>query len=227
MTTQVELDAGGGQRVSGILYPAEKAARRGTTLLLAHGAGADQRHRFMVAFARGLASRGLDCITFNFLYTERRRRAPDPAPMLESCYRSVIESVRRGPLETNRLAIGGKSMGGRIASQILAGDVPGVEALVLLGYPLHPPGKPDQLRSKHLSSIRTPMLFLQGDRDSFGTPEELGPILSRNPLATLVPIAGADHSFTVPKTWPVAQEAVYTQIQDRIVAWLEKAGSGL
>jgi predicted alpha/beta-hydrolase family hydrolase len=154
----------------------------------------------MVATARAMAGFGIDAVTFNFLYTEQRRRAPDRAPVLERCYVAVIQEVRRR-LESaaHALFIGGKSMGGRIATHVGAADPSlGVAGLVLFGYPLHPPGKPQQLRDAHLPSIRTPMLVIQGSRDTFGTSDELRPVLARVPApVTLHPIDGGDHSFKV------------------------------
>jgi predicted alpha/beta-hydrolase family hydrolase len=122
------------------------------------------------------------------------------------------------------LAIGGKSMGGRIASQVAAAGVGDLAALVLLGYPLHPPGRPDRLRVSHLTQITAPMLFVQGSRDAFGTPEELQPIIA--PLeapADLHVVEGGDHSFKVPKRSGVQQQDVYGGIQDRIATWLPMA----
>src|SRR5204863_3928688 len=116
------------------------------TLILGHGAGAGQRSAFMVDFARALATLGpvgVDVVTFNFLYTEQGRRIPDRAPALEACYRAVIEAVHAGVDSARRaLFIGGKSMGGRIATQVAAADPElRLAGLVLLGYPLHPPGR--------------------------------------------------------------------------------------
>jgi predicted alpha/beta-hydrolase family hydrolase len=143
------------------------------TLVLAHGAGAGQSSPFMVRFAGGLASRGLDVLTFNFLYTEQRRRVPDRTAKLEACYRAAIEAARSdGPFGRNALFVGGKSMGGRIASHLAAAETDAapcaIQGVILLGYPLHPPGKPDQLRAAHLTHIRVPLLFVQGSRDPFG-----------------------------------------------------------
>jgi predicted alpha/beta-hydrolase family hydrolase len=210
------------ESVTALIYPASSASRTGVTLILGHGAGADQRSAFMMGFAQALAARGLDVVTFNFLYMERRRRVPDPNSRLEACYRAVIEVLRQDPrLSRNELAIGGKSMGGRIATQVAAAGVGPLAGLVLLGYPLHPPGKPDQLRSKHLPNIAAPMLFVQGERDSFGTPEELRPILrTLTAPVELYVVAGGDHSFKVPKRSGVTQKDVYEAIQERIDHWL-------
>lgn len=208
--------------VTGITYAASGRERQGVTLLLGHGAGADQTSEFMVAFAEGLAARGIDVVTYNFLYTEEGRRAPDRGDKLEACLRAAISAVRgRKPLAGNRLIIGGKSLGGRIASQVAAEGVEGLSGLVFLGYPLHPPGKPGQLRADHLPRIGLPMLFVQGSRDPFGTPDELLPITSRlKPPAHLYVIEGGDHSFKVPKSAPVSQDHVYERAKDGIGEWI-------
>src|SRR5215471_16680669 len=179
MSEPLRIEIASGENVSALVYPAMPGKRAGITLLLAHGAGAGQRSPFLMRFASGLAARGVDAVTFDFPYMERGRRIPDTNPKLEACYRAAIEAARgHGKLGRNRLAIGGKSMGGRIASQVAAIDAQGIAALVFLGYPLHPPGKPNELRAKHLAAIRAPMLFVQGERDAFGTPDELRPILA-------------------------------------------------
>jgi uncharacterized protein len=119
--------------------------------------------------------------------------------------------------------IGGKSMGGRIASQIGAAGSPNVEGLVFLGYPLRPPGKVDQLRAKHLSAIKVPMLFIQGSRDTFGTPDELRPIIKKlKAPADLYIVEGGDHSFKVLKRAGIAQEDIYKATLDRIELWLRQ-----
>jgi len=192
-------------------------------LVLAHGAGAGQRSTFMVDFARALAEGGLDVVTFNFPYTEQRRKIPDRAPILEACYRSVIATVADDvPSARRGLFIGGKSMGGRIATQVAAADpnLP-IAGVVLLGYPLHPPGRPEQRRDKHLAAVGRPMLFIQGARDAFGTPGELAPILDPlRPAAVLHPVAQGDHSFKLPRRDPAVQAEAYAAIQRTIVAWI-------
>jgi predicted alpha/beta-hydrolase family hydrolase len=195
------------------------------SLILGHGAGAGQNSAFMVKFATALAERGIETITFNFAYTEAGRRVPDRNDRLEAAWRRVIAAYRDGELgahgRSRKLAIGGKSMGGRIASQVAAADSDGIAGLVFLGYPLHPPGRPDKLRSAHLPQIRAPMLFVQGSRDTFGTPEELRPILETlNAPAELTVIADGDHSFKVRKTAPLSQAAVFDFTLDTVERWL-------
>jgi len=210
------------QSVTALSYPAAGKHCPGVTLILGHGAGADQTSDFVVSFGSGLAARGIDVVTFNFLYREQHRRIPDPNDKLEACYHSVIEAVRE-QMKSGRhdLAIGGKSMGGRIASQVAAGGVAELASLVFLGYPLHPPGRPDRLRAKHLLDIKAPMLFVQGSRDAFGTPEELRPIVtSLEPPADVYVVEGGDHSFKVRKGAGVGQDDIYCAIQNHIAAWL-------
>jgi len=211
--------------VTATVYPATSRDRAKITLVLAHGAGAGQTSEFMVYFATELAVRGIDTITFNFYYREIGRGIPDQNNKLEHCYRAVIDTIiETKKFSGNRLAIGGKSMGGRIASQLAADGTPELLGLVFLGYPLHPPGKPQQLRAKHLAHIRAPMLFVQGSRDAFGTPDELRPIVNALPARTdLYVVDWADHSFKVPKSARMPQQAVYAAILDHIAQWLRQA----
>ena len=189
-------------------------------LILAHGAGAGQQSAFMTSFATGFAELGLDAITFNFLYTEQRRRIPDRRPALEACYAAVIQAVR-SELDTTNLFIGGKSMGGRIATHVAAeGLAESPRGVVLLGYPLHPPGRPGERRDAHLPDVRCPMLFVQGSRDPFGTPAELEPVVAalRAP-ATLYVVEGGDHSFKVTNDGR-RQAQVFFDMQRAVVKWL-------
>jgi uncharacterized protein len=213
--------------ISALVYTAP--ADPEVSLILGHGAGAGQTSTFMVKFAAALAERGIETITFNFAYTEAGRRVPDRNDRLEAAWRRVIAAYRNGEFgahgRRSKLAIGGKSMGGRIASQVAAtegqSNCEGIAGLVFLGYPLHPPGRPDKLRSAHLPQIRAPMLFVQGSRDTFGTPEELRPILETlNAPAELCVIEDGDHSFKVRKTAPLSQAAVFDFILDTVERWL-------
>lgn len=209
--------------ITALLYPAAKKNRLGVTLILGHGAGANQSSGFMRRFANGLAERGLDVLTFNFVYSERGRGAPDPKAKLEACYSKVIEAAaKHKKLTGNKIAVGGKSMGGRIGSQVAAADSSKISALVFLGYPLHPPGNLEKMRDAHLPEIKVPMLFLQGARDAFGTTEELRAVIKKHKLsATLYEIAGGDHSFKVPKSIGLTQEEVYELAMDEIARWLQ------
>ena len=218
----IEFD---GRQTTGIAYPADPERRLGATLVLAHGAGAGQTSRFMVNFAEGLSARGIDVLTFNFFYTEQKRKVPDRPDVLEACYRAVIAAARSyAPFEGNKVFIGGKSMGGRIASQLAAaGDATAaaISGLVLLGYPLHPPGKPEQLRVAHLPDVRVPVLVVQGERDPFGSPDELRPHFAKAAApVTLRAIERGNHSLAPPKGGARSADQVHGEIQDTIAAWI-------
>ena len=172
--------------------------QRGVLLVLAHGAGAGQRHPFMMRMAQGLAARGIDVVTFDFPYMHERRKVPDKAPVLEACFRDVVAKARAGAFDSHRLFIGGKSMGGRMATHLASQGVDGLAGVVAFGYPLHPPGKPEQLRVSHLPAIAVPLLVVQGERDAFGTPQELTrPLQSVAGPVTLHVVRGGDHSLAV------------------------------
>ena len=219
---QIKVTINEGENVTALLYSAARKNPDGVSIVLGHGAGANQLSGFMRMVASGLAERGIDAMTFNFLYKEKGRSFPDPKAKLESCYRAVIDAVVKHPkLKKNRLVIGGKSMGGRIASQVAAAEGDRIAGLVFLGYPLHPPGRPEQLRDEHLKGIQAPMLFCQGARDTFGTKDEIGAVIKRLRLpATLYVIEGGDHSFKVPKSAGVPQQKVYEDVMDEIARWL-------
>ena len=234
---EIVVKVGESETVSARLYSAPKSNRKRVTIILGHGAGANQLSGFMRMVAGGLAARGFDVITFNFLYTERGRRLPDPKPKLESCYLAVIEAaLKHKKLKGNRLVIGGKSMGGRIASQVAAAlsdprsDISNqasipieIDGLVFLGYPLHPPGRPEKLRAEHLKDIRAPMLFVQGARDAFGAPDEIRTVMKPQRFkGEIFPIESGDHSFKVPKSSSVPQEQVYELAMDKIANWLTR-----
>src|SRR5437868_7986502 len=132
------------ESVTALLYSAAKKNRARVTIVLGHGAGADQMSGFMRMVASGFSARGFDAMTFNFIFKEKGKSIPDPKAKLEACYRAVIEAaIANKKLKGNKLVIGGKSMGGRIASQVAAEDSKGINGLVFLGYPLHAPGRPD------------------------------------------------------------------------------------
>src|SRR5690242_17340579 len=177
----------GGGAVSAVVALPTGFRRGGRTpaVILGHGAGADMTNPFVSSLHAGLAREGFVAVKFNFPYTEARRRAPDPRHVLQRCYRAVVDAVladRR--LAPPWVAIGGKSLGGRIASYVAAGGAP-VHGLLFLGYPLHPAGRPDALRADHLPAIPVPMLFVQGTRDTLCDLDRLRPVLARLPRATL------------------------------------------
>jgi len=167
-----------------------------TTVALAHGAGAPMDSPFMNRVAAGLAARGIRVARFEFPYMAKRREggkrgAPDRPPILLARWKDAVESLGGG----DRVVVGGKSLGGRIASMIA--DEVGARGLVCLGYPFHPPGQPQKLRTAHLAELRTPALVVQGTRDAFGTKDDVaGYRLSRSIRVHW--IAEGDHSFKPP-----------------------------
>jgi uncharacterized protein len=217
----IRVDVTPSEHVTAIAYRAAAPNRAGISLILAHGAGANQSSAFMVQLATALAARGIDAVTFNFLYSEQRKRVPDRNDKLEACWRKVIEAFAEKGKQGGKLFIGGKSMGGRIASQVAAAGAD-VAGLVLLGYPLHPPGQPDKLRTKHLPAIKVPMLVVQGSRDAFGTPDELRPVLKRLAAPVdLCVVEGGDHSYKVPKKL-MPQQQVFEFVLDEVDRWLRR-----
>ncbi|MDQ4131299.1 MAG: alpha/beta fold hydrolase [Actinomycetota bacterium] len=179
-----------GGEVSGLW---DGAAARAPVLVLGHGAGAGMESPFMHDLAQDLCSAGLGVVRFNFPYMEAGRRSTGPQRVSEDCYRSVAEAVRER-IGDAPLFLGGKSYGGRMASHIVAQGTP-ASGLVFCGYPLHPPGRTEQLRESHLYEIQAPMLFIQGTRDSFARRDLIEDVVARLPSATLEWIDGGGHSF--------------------------------
>lgn len=179
--------------VSGIYARPDNAF---ATLVVAHGAGAGMEHPFLSGFTRALNSEGVATLRFNFPYREAGKRFPDRPPVAIAAWRAAMEiAASRSNGEPQWAA--GKSFGGRMASMAVAEGMPAA-GLVYLGYPLHPPGKPEKLRDEHLYGLTLPMLFLQGSRDTFATPELLESVVTRiGPTAVLEWREGGDHSFAV------------------------------
>lgn len=171
-----------------------------------------------------LRERGFDVVRFNFLYRALGARRPDLMPRLIECFAAVIERVRTEVGEC-RLIIGGRSMGGRAASMMAASGCD-CDGLLLLAYPLHPPGKPEKLRVAHLGKIRVPVLCINGTRDTFCKPELMEKALeSVQTDWTMHWIEGADHSFRVPKSSGRSEADVYAEIGDVSARWLPGAGT--
>ncbi len=187
--TQDEVEWTSGKRVN--VWTAGKPDG-GPVLILAHGAGAGATHPLTAGLRDELAAAGAFCVTFNYPYTQDGRRWPDPTHRLLACHRAVAEWVRN---ETGVVPVlGGRSMGGRMGTY-LAAEGDDVRALVLYAYPLHPPRRPDRLRSDHLGNIGVPMLFFRGSRDAFATPELFNREVRSLELADVVDLDGLDHSF--------------------------------
>ena len=168
-----------------------------------------------------IARAGYLALVFNFPYRERGGKLPDARPVLEHCWRTVVAYVRAAPdLAPAWLAIGGRSMGGRMASYVVAGGV-AVDALVLLGYPLYPAGKPAQVRADHLPRIAVPTLFVQGTRDALADATRLQRAVDPMRHAAVHWIDQADHGFRVPKRTGRTESDIHQDIANAITAWLD------
>jgi uncharacterized protein len=189
-------------------------------VLLAHGAGADMRSATMTTVTDALADAKIPSLRFNFPYRSAGRRAPDRPPVLEAAVReAAAELATRTKLPLDRLVVGGRSMGGRICSMIAAEE--GALGVVLLGYPLHPPGKPESLRVEHFPNLRVPVLFASGTRDAFGTPAELERHAKKiNCSVTFHWIETADHGFKPLKSSGITQAVALAGVATAVVAFV-------
>jgi predicted alpha/beta-hydrolase family hydrolase len=195
-------------------------------VLLAHGAGADMNAAALTVVADALADARVPSLRFDFPYRQAGRRAPDRPPVLLAAVReAVAELARRAKLPPDRLVLGGRSMGGRIASMVAADPDDPVPALgvTMLGYPLHPPGRPENLRVEHFPRLTMPVLFASGTRDAFGTPAELkrhakkvkGPV-------TFCWVETGDHSFRPLKASGLRAADALAQVADAVVDFVTK-----
>jgi uncharacterized protein len=205
--------------VSGIL---EKPDNARALYVMAHGAGADMRHRFLQSMADELAAVGIATLRFNFPFTEQGRSGPDRQPVLEEYVRSACAEAQILVPGLPTFA-GGKSMGGRMSSNASAtAPLEGVRGLIFLGFPLHPPNKPSRERAAHLQQVSIPMLFLQGTRDDLAEIGLIREVTSElGSRATLHEIEGADHSFEVRKSAGRTSAEVRTHLVNVIAQWIE------
>ena len=188
--------------------------------VLAHGAGAGMRHRFLEGVAASFAAAGIATLRFQFPYLEAGRRRPDPPAVLEETVRAAVTRAADLVPELPIIA-GGKSLGGRMSSSAAARrPLPRVKGLAFLGFPLHPPGDPGTHRAEHLAQVAVPMLFLQGTRDSFARLDLITAVCrSLGPRAKLQQIEGADHSFGVLKRSARSPVQVMDQLTGAVVQW--------
>jgi predicted alpha/beta-hydrolase family hydrolase len=209
-----------GASVSAIL---QRPPRATALFVLAHGAGAGMRHPFMSATADALAAERIATLRFQFPYTEAGKKRPDPPARLGRTILAAVAEARRARLP---LIAGGKSMGGRIASQCAArGALEGVRGLVFLGFPLHAAKKPDAKRAALLADVKLPMLFVQGARDALAEPTLLRPLVKRLG-ATLHEIPEGDHSFAVPKRTGRTAEEITTEVAGVVARWIARVVAG-
>lgn len=189
------------------------------TFVFAHGAGAGMNHEFMQSVAKGLAFKGIRVIRFNFPYMIKRaedgkRRPPDRAPKLLEAYQEIIEQV-----DADKLVIGGKSMGGRMASHL--SELDKVAAMACLGFPFHPPGKPEKYKGEHLAELTKPCLILQGERDTFGKREEFADFdLSDSIRVEFIP--DGDHSFKPRKSSGYTEQQNIALTVEKLSAFIKE-----
>ena len=205
-----------GQTVSGIRTTPD-AGSASWLFVYAPGAGSNLNDSFGRYACRELAERGVASCRFEFPYMQARRRAPDRPPVLEATWREVIGNLRSDGV---KLVIGGRSMGGRTASQVVAQGEQ-VDGLVLFAYPLHPPGRSSDWRDKHFPAITVPTLFCSGTRDAFGSPEELTTAAGLISGSRVHFLEGADHGFNVPKSSGRTREDVWNEAVSVMADWLQ------
>jgi predicted alpha/beta-hydrolase family hydrolase len=210
--------------VSGILIIPDKAK---FLLVFGHGAGAGMKHPFMRTVSNYLADEGIATLRYNFPYTEKKIKRPDPAPILMETVRSAVKAASEYAGDIPLLA-GGKSLGGRMTSMAAsnpdnppkADGMEKVKGIVFFGFPLHAPGKPSNERAEHLYNVKVPMLFLQGTRDKLADLDLLKPVIKKlGDKATLHIIEGADHSFHLLKSSGRSDEDVLKELAKKVAEW--------
>lgn len=208
----------GKEQVSGIVSIPDKFE---SGILIAHGAGNDMNNPLIVHFSEGLAAAGYVTLRFNFPYREKGRKAPDSQNKLIEAWQSVHDFFTDN-YSPSKITAAGKSMGGRVASQMVSEGTLAADRLIFLGYPLHPPGNKNKMRDSHLYEVDIPMLFFAGTRDSLCDLELLKNVLDRLKVPwDLEIIEGGDHSFNIPISSNLTQLEVYGQVLKKTIAWLE------
>lgn len=215
--TQLTLDTGGATTVSALLVRPRDAL---VLYVLAHGAGAGMRHRFLEGIAAALAERHVATLRYQFPYVELGKRRPDPPHVAQRTVRAAVAAAHDAAPNL-LLVAGGKSFGGRMTSEAQAEDaLPGVRGLAFLGFPLHAAGRPNDARARHLAQVTVPMLFLQGTRDALAELALLRGVCGRlEDRVTLHVVEGGDHSFKVPKSSGRSDDDVLGELADAVAAW--------
>ena len=221
-----DVPAAGDASLPATFSPPVPGTERDVLLVLAHGAGAGQHSAWMRRYADGLAGHGLAVVTFDFPYMAAGRKAPDRGPVLLDAFAAVLRgALSHRHVHGARLVIGGKSMGGRLATMLAA--EPGrwpegrpVTAVVAFGYPLKPPTYTAGDRVSHLARLAAPLLVVQGTRDSFGGPEAIREACAAAPLVEVAAVDGGDHSLEVRKKDGRLQADVDRQVWATVADWI-------
>jgi predicted alpha/beta-hydrolase family hydrolase len=216
----LRLAVDGGSLDARLIVPPE-AHELQALYVMAHGAGAGMDHPFLADVSARLAARGVATLRYQFPYMQAGSKRPDSPRVLHGAVRAALDAAARA-LPGVPLVAGGKSMGGRMTSQLMAeGAHPDVRGLVFLGFPLHPAGKPGRSRADHLASVQAPMLFLQGTRDTLADLDLVRDVIAGlGERATLHVVEGADHSFDVLKRSGRDRDQVRDELADTTASWL-------
>ena len=217
------IPVGTDEKVSGIVCTSDKnLLKQPVGIIVAHGAGNDMHEPLIVTVCERIAQAGHVALRFNFIYREKGAKTVDSQEKLEITWKCIHRFFCSLPYKLKKIIVSGKSLGGRIASQMLASGQLVADGLILLGYPLHPPGKKDKLRDAHLYQIQKPMLFFAGTRDTLCDTVLLDDVLNRLKVPwELMVIDGGDHSFHLIKEKSADQEDVYRRIAKKCNTWIE------
>ena len=207
-----------GEHKTSVAWDPANGDERGAVFVCAHGAGGHMSDRSILGMSEALRPRGIGVVRFNFLYKARGAGGPDPMPRLITCFEAVVNHVR-AELQPKTLILGGRSMGGRAAS-VWASEGAVCDGLLLLAYPLHPPGHQEKIRDAHLPAIEVPVLCINGTRDPFCDPPLMKKVLARlGANWRMLWLEDADHSFHVPKRSGTDRD-VLNRVADEVDLWL-------
>jgi predicted alpha/beta-hydrolase family hydrolase len=212
------------KKVSGIIsVPDNFEYGKSPGVIIAHGAGNGMFHPLLVHMANVLAETGYLCMRFNFLYRDEERKSPDGEGILEATWVHVYQFLKDHPVyKPSSVIAAGKSLGGRIASQVVADGYMNVRGIIFLGYPLHAPGKMERLRDEHLFRLKPPMLFFAGSHDPFCNIDELRGVLAKIDAPCILDvIEGGNHSFKLPASAGISEQQVYARILGSTLSWLK------
>ena len=214
----------------GVAYVPDIAVAAGMLFVFAHGAGAGQSSPFMCRYSELLAARGIAVVTFDFAYMAARRKLPDRPPALERAFLAAMAAAAAHTPSARAIVVGGKSMGGRVATHLAArperwtGAVPFVGA-VAFGYPLAPPGPGGGDRISHLRHLGVPTLVVQGTRDTFGGPDDVRAAVGEVPFLEILPVGTGDHSLKVLKSGGQPQAEIDREVVARVAGWMHRRAS--
>jgi hypothetical protein len=219
----VKIEVENGEKISAVIsVPENHVPGKGVGIIIAHGAQNDMENPLIAAVATGLARRGFLSLRFNFPYREQGRKSPDSQGKLIKTWLSVYTFLEgHKEYAVDKIITAGKSMGGRVVSQLAADRLMSPDGLIFLGYPLHPPGQKEKKKADHLYTIKVPMLFFAGTRDALCDLDTIKGVMEKIKVKKeLVVVEGGDHSFKTPKSMSRNEEEVFAGITEKCVEWL-------